>query len=214
MEELIRRIQPLRHVRLVSGLRSRHDVVKKEHEGFRRPSSDDSMSAKPSSSRAIVRLVYMFSPYHISGGSGSYPVCVSVSEPSACRLRNPHCWCVTGSPLGHPLCFDICRPLHDHIACTTAASSMLVSRTDIQLARYPTLHTVQFRTESEATARLNPLGKSHMTVLPYLASIFLPDEPPHMHESGGMSKSMYSVCYKEAVWERSSIKCNERDRDE
>ena len=99
--------------------------------GFGRPSSDDSMSAKSSSSCAIVRLVYMFSPYHTSGGSGSYPVCVSVSEPSACRLRNPHRWCVTGSPRGHPLCFDICRSLHDHIACTTAASSRLDSQTDL-----------------------------------------------------------------------------------
>lgn len=158
MEELTRWIQPLRHVQLVSGLRSRHDEVKREHEGFLKASNGDSMSAKPSSLRAIVRLDDMFSPYHTSGGSGSYPVCVSVSESSACRLRNPHCWCVTGSPRGHPLCFDICRPLHDHIACTTAASSRLASQTDIWIAQYPTLHTVQSRTESEATARQTPLA--------------------------------------------------------
>lgn len=141
----------------------------------------------------------MFSPYHSSGGSECYPVRVSASETSACRLRNYHCRCAIGSSRGHPLCFDICRPLHDHIACTTAASSRLVSQTDIQLAQYPTLHTIQSRTESEATARQNPLGKWHMSVLSYLACVFLPDEPPHMHESDGMSNSMYLIRNKEAV---------------
>lgn len=38
-----------------------------------------------------------------------------------------------------------------------------------------------------------------MSVLSYLACVFLPDEPPHMPGYDGLSKPMYSFRYKEIV---------------